>query len=559
LFTVVFPIEAPASGNIQVKEEWIASYNGPQNDHDSASAIAVDQSSGNIYVTGSSKGIGTNYDIVTLAYDSKGNELWVARYNGPANDMDRGYAIALDSTGNIYVTGFSDCGISLNPLDFVTIAYDSSGVQIWVARYNGPARSNDVPVAIAVDESYQSVYVTGTSHGGFISSGGTESDFVTIAYYLSNGTQRWVTRYNNPQNRDDSPCDMAVDKFGNVIVFGGSEYIDKYSEDFLTISLYPSNGTIRWYAIYNGPGNSHDVAIAMTTDVWGNVIATGWSSIGSKDQNFTTVKYDQNGKEQWVKSYANPQNDNDVAKDICTDFNGNIYVTGFSYINATHASDYITVAYDPLGEELWIARYNGPGSDRDSPQSIICDSNGNLYVTGWSKGYETDYDFATVGYDSLGNELWVVRYNSPDNYIDWAEVIALDSSQNMYVAGRSYGTDRYSNIVTLKYSFQKQNLNGVVDIDPNTLNLKSKGKWITCYISLPNGYDVNEINIHTVMLENTVSAKWGDVQGEIFMVKFDRSDVQDILSAGTYNLKITGELADGTPFEGYSDEIRVKD
>jgi hypothetical protein len=97
------------------------------------------------------------------------------------------------------------------------------------------------------------------------------------------------------------------------------------------------------------------------------------------------------------------------------------------------------------------------------------------------------------------------------------------------------------------------------DIDPDTLNLKSKGRWITCYIDLPTGYDVNYINISTIMLEDTIPVEWDDIQGNTLMVKFDRSEVEDMLSPGTYNLKVTGEFTDGTKFEGFSDEIRVID
>jgi hypothetical protein len=98
-----------------------------------------------------------------------------------------------------------------------------------------------------------------------------------------------------------------------------------------------------------------------------------------------------------------------------------------------------------------------------------------------------------------------------------------------------------------------------IDIDPNTLNLKSKGRWITCYINLNEPYDVNNIDISTILLEDTIPAEWGDIQGDTLMVKFDRSEVEDMLSVGSYNLKVTGELTDGTSFEGYSDEIRVID
>jgi hypothetical protein len=99
----------------------------------------------------------------------------------------------------------------------------------------------------------------------------------------------------------------------------------------------------------------------------------------------------------------------------------------------------------------------------------------------------------------------------------------------------------------------------MIDIDPNTLNLKSKGRWITCYITLNEPYDPDDIVISSILLEDTIPAEWGDIQGDRLMLKFDRSAVQALLPVGTYNLKVTGELTDGTSFEGYSDEIRVID
>jgi len=104
-----------------------------------------------------------------------------------------------------------------------------------------------------------------------------------------------------------------------------------------------------------------------------------------------------------------------------------------------------------------------------------------------------------------------------------------------------------------------------VDFDPDTLNLKSKGKVVTVYIELPEGYDVEEIDISTVMLNGIVPA-WahptdvGDYDSDgvsDLMVKFDRSDVQDVLEPGNeVEVTVSGQLTDGTTFEG-TDTIRV--
>jgi hypothetical protein len=99
-----------------------------------------------------------------------------------------------------------------------------------------------------------------------------------------------------------------------------------------------------------------------------------------------------------------------------------------------------------------------------------------------------------------------------------------------------------------------------IDIDPDTLNLAGKGKWITCYIWLPEGYDVADVNSYSVFLEDEIGAEWilVDEEEQNVMTKFSRSEVQEMLEPGDVELTISGELADGTRFEG-TDTVRVID
>jgi len=116
------------------------------------------------------------------------------------------------------------------------------------------------------------------------------------------------------------------------------------------------------------------------------------------------------------------------------------------------------------------------------------------------------------------------------------------------------GPDTYSHINLINV------IAAGIDIVPNTFNLTSKGKWITCYIRLDEGYDVGEIDPDTILLERRIKPAWSwfNEQQQVAMVKFKRSKVQEILEPGECELVVTGHLADLTYFEG-TDTIRVID
>ena len=423
-----------------VTEEWVARYNGPANSFDQALAMALD-TLGNVYVTGRSRGSGTNWwDYATVKYAPDGNEEWVARYNGPGNYDDIARAIAVDSSGNVYVTGFSWQGTRW---DFATVKYDTDGNQLWVATYNEPGNYDDYAGAIALDRS-GNVYVTGQSYG-------SGAWYYATVKYDTDGNEEWVARYIEPGTYDDAARAIAVDSSGNVYVTGESAGSGT-SYDYATIK-YDRDGNQLWVARYNGPGNSGDRAYAMALDSSGNVHVTGDSVGSSAGYDFATVKYDTDGNQLWVARYNRPGNYYpDYVRAIAVDSSGNVYVTGGGGGSGT-SSDYATVKYAPDGNEEWVARYNGPGNSNDYAYAIALDNSGNVYVTGQSYGSGTYYDCATVKYDTDGNQLWVARYNGPGYYDDIAHAIAVDCSGNVYVTGRSWGSsDTSYDYATVKYS-----------------------------------------------------------------------------------------------------------
>jgi hypothetical protein len=189
------------TANSQVTQAWVQRYNGPVNEFDGARKMVVDDL-GNVYVTGDSKGSGSDYDFCTIKYNSSGVQQWVQRYNGTGNGVDYPNSITVDASGNVYVTGSSFGNNS--GIDFATIKYSSSGVQLWVQRYNH-SNGDDVGYDIAVDAA-RNVYVTGKSGGTAAGS----DDYATIKYNPS-GDPLWVERYNGPSNLNDAAFALAVD------------------------------------------------------------------------------------------------------------------------------------------------------------------------------------------------------------------------------------------------------------------------------------------------------------------------------------------------------------
>jgi hypothetical protein len=110
------------------------------------------------------------------------------------------------------------------------------------------------------------------------------------------------------------------------------------------------------------------------------------------------------------------------------------------------------------------------------------------------------------------------------------------------------------------YEYDASAIQAELEIDPDTLNLTSKGNSITAYIWLPEEYNVADIDPNSILLESQVKPErfWLTVDNQVAEAKFDREQVQAILAIGDIELTITGQLTDGTAFEA-SDVIKVID
>jgi uncharacterized delta-60 repeat protein len=431
--SVVFPPPPPP------QQQWVARYNGPGNGSDKATSLALD-GNGNSYVTGFVfTGSGTSYDYATIKYNPAGDSLWTATYNGPVNAIDSARCIAVDGNTNVYVSG-SSTGNGTG-YDYATIKYSTAGVQQWVARYNGLGNSDDHAYGLAVDQN-GNVYVTGNSQGS-----GTNYDYATVKYN-SAGVQQWATRYNGPNNASDWAWSLAVDLNGNVYVTGQS-LVSGANYDYATVK-YNSDGVQQWVSRYNGPGNYFDAAYSLAVDQNGNVYVTGESVISGFNYDYTTIKYNSAGVQQWVSRYD--YGSVDQAYSLAIDQNANVYVAGKSQ------NDYATIKYNTAGQQQWAVRYNGPANGTDQANSLVLDSDGNVFVTGYSAGSGTGDDYATIKYNPSGQEQLVLRYDGLVHGTDRAASLALDGYGNVYVTGGSTGGGTGFDYATVKYSPSAPNL-----------------------------------------------------------------------------------------------------
>jgi len=417
---------------------WVRRYDGPPSGVDVPVALALD-SSGYVCVTGWSDGLGTGSDYATVAYGPSGEEKWTARFHRPSGGMvqwDHPKAVALDHLGNAVVTGYSYTNVWGN--DYATVKYSPAGEQLWVAIWN---QSTDKASAIAVDDS-GNCFVTGTA-------GGLQyANYATIKYDPE-GQEVWGALYDGPANSEDEAHALALGDSGCVYVAGHSRDPDT-DLDYATVK-YSSEGTELWATRYNGPHDSTDVPTVLAVDGLGRVYVTGYSYARECSYDYTTIRYDPDGRESWVARYDGPAGDQDQATALAVDTAGCVYVTGYSVGTGT-GEDYATVKYGPDGLALWVARYDGGFNGFDAATAVAVDDSGNVYVSGYSDGGVTDMDCATIKYDPQGTELWVARYDSPHHGADWASAMAIDDRGGIYITGRSMGTGTYLDYLTIKYA-----------------------------------------------------------------------------------------------------------
>ena len=142
----------------------------------------------------------------------------------------------------------------------------------------------------------------------------------------------------------------------------------------------------------------------------------------------------------------------------------------------------------------------------------------------------------------------------------WTLTEAHDINNSEWIVGVGVNPEGRENSGFLLVPVKQDTISADVEIKPETLNLKSKGLWLTCHLCLPEGYDVSDIDISSILMNGQIEATKAaiDEEEQVLIAKFLHSEIAAIINPGEVTLTVTGRLVDSTEFEG-EDTIRVID
>jgi uncharacterized delta-60 repeat protein len=375
---------------------WAKRIAGSGYSNDIAKAAAID-ASGAVYVTGTT-GTYPDYNILTLKLNADGSEAWRATYQGSAGKADEPVGLAVDGSGNVFVTGYETNAD--NVTDIVTIKYNSDGSRAWFTVFDGGASDNPAGIALGADGS---IYVAGSSTQG------SYPDYVTIKF-TANGAEAWSVYYSGSGNAEDAATGLVVDGDGNVYVTGRSATAPPPGGRFNWVTVkYNSGGQQQWAKTYTGANagaEAYGLALGSgTVYVFGKVMRSG-------NADFGLVAYNTgSGDTLWVRLHNSTYNKDDIPSAIAIDGRGKIHLFGSSK-DANSRSDYYRVRYSASGVlEGTGYRYNSPYDNDDQGAAIAVDNAGEVTVTGvcyWGVT-SMNYDIVTVKYDSTVPGISEVR------------------------------------------------------------------------------------------------------------------------------------------------------
>jgi hypothetical protein len=412
------------------------------------------------------------YGIFFAKFDITGNLIWLKHLQGGTdNRLHWGYGLGTDNAGNCYLAGFFDTSLTIDSeilvsyggFDIFVAKFDPDGNVLWARNAGGT--DLDEAHSLAVDGS-GNCYITG--YFGGVATFGTETVTteygdreVFVAKYDSDGTILWVKQAEGTALKWDWGMGIAADIEGNCFVtgyfesravFDNEELISLGGHDVFVVK-YDPDGNVLWAK--QAGGIDWDEGNNIAVDRWGNCYVTGYfgatanfgtvtlvSNLGERE--IFIARFDNDGDVVWAKQAAGTALRWNTGWDIDVDCSGNSYITG--YFEEVTSFDGITLTgrggrdvfvakYDINGNVIWVDQTGG--SDWDEGRGIAIDRQGHCLVTGYFMGTATfgNNQFVSTDY----RDIFISSYDISYTENCWADLDGdgdVDIVDVQMVAGR---------------------------------------------------------------------------------------------------------------------------
>ncbi|MEO6302800.1 MAG: SBBP repeat-containing protein, partial [Bacteroidia bacterium] len=422
----------PISPYVVPNVDWIK-YNNPSSSVVS-SPMAIDINS-NVYSTGYS-GLTTSSNLLVFKYDSLGAMTYSYSYNN--GNYDLGKAIKVDAAGNAYVAGVSYATTTLN--DFYIIKLSPTGSVLWAKRLDN-AHKDDEPYDIALDAT-GNAYVTGKTYntsGSF--------DIWTVALKYNSGATLWSYIYNGAANLYDSGSGIVLSSNSSTVYVTGNTN-DTHGSNIITFALKASTGATvsGWPVITDGTANSNDYSNGIIRS-GGNIVICGETNNTSTGVDYTTIKYNGlTGSIIWQKQYDFSSATN-RATGLARDSADHIGVVGTAMNGST--CEIHTILYDSLGNQLQVNK-ESTGLTSLAADPKICNDTiaHHWYVVGSVSNVSQDILIYQV--TPTGTTSWKKTIDGQNYDYDLGTSIGVNGVGVVYVGAHSKNSSAQYDYTTIK-------------------------------------------------------------------------------------------------------------
>ncbi len=338
-------------------------------------AIQLD-GSGNVYIAGAAYSASSlHFDFLVIKYENDGDQVWYATRNGTGNGDDYASALIVDGAQNVYVTGPSK-GVGTQ-MDFMTLKLFANGTAHWAKRYDY-AQLDEAPVAIRFLNA-TTIEVSGGS-----ASSDTTWDIAAVRYKLPTGLGGPNYRREAFDIDFERPLGLARDGQGDFYVCGSAPS-DSTGYDMVLARLDTALNVV-WDVTFDGGGFDDaalNISLDDNGDVLATGYV-GLDSSGQQTALATLKLAGDDGDLLWKKTYGSlaATGRSFIGRRVISDEAGNVIVAG--EVTEGSLSHFLTLKYDSEGEYEWERSYAGDSTGLNRPTAVLATGDGETLVGGLS-------------------------------------------------------------------------------------------------------------------------------------------------------------------------------